>query len=78
MNQVCEKRHKHSSENQLNPIIKLHFKKKKKNKHGPREGNSSKMPSGAVMQPGLTTSTSTAAKQIKPDTPGAGRIGEVG
>ena len=72
------KQHKHSIGNQLNPIIKINYKKQNKNKDSERERNSYKIRSGAEMQPGLTTSRPTAGWDIRLDTLGAERIGEVG
>ena len=54
-NQVCLNRHKHVSENQLNPIIKMNFKNKTK-----KQRNSYTIPSGVLMKPGMTLSAKTA------------------
>ena len=70
------KRHKHSSENQLNPIININYKKNP-NKDSEKESNSYKLHSRAVKKPGLTISRPTAGLDIRLDTLGAERIGEV-
>ena len=54
------KGHKHSSENQVNPIIKINYFKIPKNKDSDRGRNFYIILSGAVMQPGVTISRPTA------------------
>ena len=77
MNQVGLKRCKHSSENQLNPNIKINFKKKN-NKDIERERNSYRDRSGALKQLGLSISRPTAGLHIRLETVGTERIGEIG
>ena len=55
MSLVGVKQHKHSSEKQLNPIIKIKYFKIPVNKDRERERNSYQIRSEAVMPPGLTS-----------------------
>ena len=63
---------KDSIEKQLHPIIRINCKKTKKK----TERKCYKIRSGAVMQPGLTTSRRTVRWALRLDTRGAERHGE--
>ena len=58
----CVDWHKHGSENQLKPTIKRNFKNKTK-----KTGKFFTIPSGFLMKPGMTLSTTTAGYGIRLD-----------
>ena len=70
MSQVGVKQHKHSSEKQLNPIIKIKYFKIPINKDRERERNSYQIRSEAVMPLGLTIPRPTGDRDIRYDTQG--------
>ena len=75
MKQVDVQEQKDSIENHLYQMIKINFKKDKKKD---TERKCYKIRSGDVMEPRLTISRPTADSDIRVDTLGAERFGEVG